>query len=126
MQPMPPTRRGPGGSPGGSTDREIVRQQRRLILETRTLTITLRSAIADMDADPTLTDAERTAARREWCERVRVLLQDVRARSMQLATLTEAGLGALRPDEVVAADDRPDAVLDEAERDIAAIADDVA
>lgn len=103
-----------------SDHRELVRQQRRLILETRTLTITLRSALADLEAGYAFTDGERLAMRRAWGERVRLLLQDVRARSMQLAAMTAAV--ALDPsDRAEGAEDTPDAVLVEAERALTAI-----
>ena len=63
---------------------------RRLALETRTLTLTLRSAIDALASDPAPTIEERIALRRAWCERVQLLLQDVRVRSMRLQNLTEA------------------------------------
>jgi hypothetical protein len=68
--------------------RERSRQHRRTTLEIRTLTVSLRAALADLDSDTTLTPAERVAIRRAWCDRVAVLLQDIRVRSMRIATLT--------------------------------------
>ena len=71
-------------------DPALRREWRRLSLQTRTVSITLRSALADLDRITSLPDEERIALRRRWCEHASVLLQDVRARSMQLQALIEA------------------------------------
>lgn len=89
---------------------------RRLALETRTVRVTLRSAIGDLAAAE-MDDAERAAQRREWRDRAAVLLQDVRARLLQL----DAGRGS---DGVVDVDLEPVLrELDAAEADLADLVD---
>ena len=66
-------------------------EHRRLTLEIRTLTVTLRSALLDLDEDESLVTDERVAMRRAWCERVAILLQDIRVRSMRLSRVTSTG-----------------------------------
>lgn len=63
------------------------RHRRRLTLETRTLTATLQSALRDLELSDGTSAQDRIRLRREWCQQVRLLLQEVKARSMQLDLL---------------------------------------
>jgi hypothetical protein len=99
-----------------ATDADVdpaIRQRwRRLALETRTLTMTLRSALDDLEEEPTLTVAERIRLRREWIEGVGLMVQGIRARSMQLEALVRSTDAPSDPTEVA---DHPHAALRRAE-----------
>jgi hypothetical protein len=85
--------------------RARVREQRRMTLEIRTLTVSLRGALADLDIDPTLSTEERVLIRRGWCERVAILLQDIRVRSMRIQRLTNESGPARSPMQMLDAAD---------------------
>jgi hypothetical protein len=78
------------GPSSGTTDsiRELVRMQRRLTLEARTITTTLMSALREAEAtQPEMSVDERIAMRRRCCERALVLCQDVRAHAARLSAM---------------------------------------
>ena len=72
---------------GGLGRGDVMRHRRRLTLESRTLTTTLQSALTDLERSDATSTEHRLRLRREWCQRVRLLLQEVRGRSMQLDLL---------------------------------------
>ena len=102
---------------------QIIMRQRRLSLEIRTVTVTLATALQDLDREGEISLAERVAMRREWCERASVLLQDVRARSFRIGQLT-AEIGRRHGDPTLERQARAEAdrLLDEAETAVAALA----
>jgi hypothetical protein len=87
------------------------RRQRRVSLEVRTLTISLRDALDDLRMMRGLSERERIALRREWCERAAIGLQDVRVLSMRMTAITRDGS--------LARDDA--ALLDHADAEVAAL-----
>jgi len=91
--------------------RARVRRERRLSLEVRTLTVSLRDALDDLRMMRGMTERERVALRREWCERAAVGLQDVRVLSMRMSAISREG--SLARDDV--------ALLDHADAEVAAL-----
>ena len=87
MRSIPPRRDGPMAH-SSLLHRARAREQRRMTLEIRTLTVSLRGALADLDQDATISSEQRIRLQRAWCERVAVLLQDIRVRSMRIQRLT--------------------------------------
>ena len=69
--------------------RYLIRQQRRVILEARTIAITLQSAVHQIErVDASLSLEDRIVLRRQWCERASALLLDVRAHAARIDALT--------------------------------------
>lgn len=61
---------------------KLVRLERRLALEARTIAVSLQSALNQLgDADQRLRLPDGAARRREWCQRARLLLTEVEAQS---------------------------------------------
>lgn len=100
--------------------RQLIRQQRRLVLEIRTLTISLQDAMRDLQSDTTSSPEDRLRLSREWAERVRVLLQDCRVRQMRINALLhhQASLHREDRESVTVFDDRAEQALREAELEI--------
>jgi hypothetical protein len=59
-----------------------------MTLEIRTVTVTLRAALDELELSSELTPEEAARSRAEWCERARRLLDDVRARSFTMQRLS--------------------------------------
>ncbi len=90
MHPM--TGRGERADPRGTDEelRYLIRQQRRIILEARTVSVTLQSALRQLEGvHPVLSVDDRIVLRRQWCERASSLLLEVRAHSARIAAVTE-------------------------------------
>ena len=66
----------------------VQRRERRLLLEIRTISLTLAQALRDLDAHEDLSDEGRSATRREWCERAREMLGRVASESRHLQRIT--------------------------------------
>ncbi|HEX6474576.1 MAG TPA: hypothetical protein VF114_05755 [Candidatus Limnocylindria bacterium] len=89
-QPRPdPERReeGPRVPPDATTldsIRALIREERRMSMRARTLRITLESALRDYDEVQRAEPADlRFALRRDWCERVLDMVQEVRTNAMR-------------------------------------------
>lgn len=64
--------------------RVLIREERRLSLNARTLATTLESALQDYEKLPSAeSDAQLIALRRQWCERVLDMLQEMRAGALR-------------------------------------------
>ena len=74
---------------------ERIRAARRRTLEIRTITVSLRIAMDELEANHDLPLDRRIALRREWCARANQLLADVRGRTQPNPTAARTWLGQL-------------------------------
>jgi hypothetical protein len=72
---------------GSESSRELIARRRRMTLEIRTVTLTLRAALAELDLSSELSE-EAARFRTEWCAQARHLLDEVRARSFKMQRLS--------------------------------------
>ena len=103
----------------------LVREQRRATLRSRTISVTLVSALEDYARQVTqgpTGDAERVRLRRLWCERALQMLQDVRASTMRarevarkMSALVEAEGGDVDLSELEVSSREADAAVERAE-----------
>ncbi len=77
----------------------LVAEERRVILRTRTIRVSLVSALDDYATSALRRDSspqERIRLRREWCERALQMLQDVRVASLRAREVAHEAADAAR------------------------------